>query len=120
MKNYLILLILFIFLQISPKYAQAAYVTGDMLKERCASENPEDVLICANYIAGIIDYHVFMQSMGAMPDLGFCLPDAVSIEEASFVVMKYLQNSIYYDPFIGASSVIMALHNEYPCAVKGK
>jgi len=120
MKNYLILLILFIFLQFLPNQVNAAYITGDMLKEYCDSNKPEDLLICTNYIAGIIDYHVFMQSMNAMPNLGFCLPEGVTIEEASFVVMKYLQNSSYYDPFIGASSVIMAMHNEYPCKTKSK
>lgn len=118
MKNYLILLILLIFTLFVPNKAQAALVTGDMLKSHCSSEKSEDLLICTNYIAGIIDYHLFMKTMNVLPDLGFCLPKDISIEEASFVIMKYLQNSPYYDPFIGASSVIMALHNEYPCAVK--
>lgn len=104
-----------------PNKAQAAFVTGDMLKTSCASEKPEDLILCTNYIAGIIDYHLFMKTMHVLPDLGFCLPKNISLEEASFVVMKYLQSSPYYDPFIGASSVIMALHNEYPCkAKKGK
>jgi len=119
MKNYLISLILFIFLWFTPKNAVSAYVTGDTLKLYCSSEESGDVIACANYIAGIIDYHVFMQTMGVMHDFGFCIPEGVTIEAASFVVMKYLKSSPYYDPFIGASSVIMALHSQYPCKTGG-
>lgn len=112
MKRFLALF--FIIFWVNP--ARAAYVTGEMLSNYCGSETPTDMVSCANYIAGIIDYHVFMQSMGAVPELGFCLPENITIEEVSFKVMKYLKSAPQQYEFIAAPSVIMALNKEYPCA----
>lgn len=95
--------------------ANAAYVTGEMLSRYCSSEKPTDMVSCANYIAGIIDYHVFMQSIGTASEYGFCLPNNITIEEVSFTVMKYLKDSPQQYAFIAAPSVIMALNKEYPC-----
>jgi len=116
MRNYLILLVLVLLSCLFSVRADAAYVTGAVLKGYCSSEDPKDVLNCANYIAGIIDYNEFMQTMGVDPGIGFCLPKGVSIEEASFIVMKFLKENPNQDAFVAASSVIMALGKEYPCS----
>ena len=115
MKAYLISLILLIFCMMPNIPAKAANITGTQLQAYCESSDPKDVMSCANYIAGIIDYHVFMKSMGAEPAFGFCIPDNVTIEEISFIVMKYLQNIPEQGGFIAVQTVLMALNREYPC-----
>src|SRR4051812_21821525 len=43
--------------------AAAAYLTGGELAAICQSKNSEDIFSCLNYVSGVIDYHVFMQSL---------------------------------------------------------
>ncbi len=95
----------------------AMYASGKMLADNCNSEQPEGIYSCMNYIAGVIDYHTFMQSMGTTDSgVTFCLPKDATIEEASVVVMRYLKTMPEQEAFIAASTVMMALKTAYPCA----
>ena len=96
--------------------AAAAYVTGNDLARFCQSDKSADVLSCVNYVAGVIDYHLMMQSLGTEPVVDFCLPARLSEEEAAVVVARYLKRSPQDDSFIAASAVLMALQKAYPCA----
>jgi hypothetical protein len=95
--------------------AAAAYVTGDDLVKSCRSDKPAEVFSCMNYIAGVIDYHVMMQSLGTAPTLSFCLPENLPLEKAAVVVMLYLKKSPQNGSFIAAPAVTMALNEAYPC-----
>lgn len=103
--------------------ASAAYVTGDELAASCEGDTPQDIFTCTGYIAGVIDYHVIMQSLGTTPTIDFCLPETLSLDAAAFTVMQYLKKAPQHDSFIAAPTVTMALHEKYPCgpvAVKKK
>lgn len=95
--------------------AEAAYVTGADLEKNCRSDNPVEIFSCLNYIAGVIDYQVILQSLGTAPTLDFCLPEDLPIERAAVAVMAYLDASPENASFIAAPAVSMALHRFYPC-----
>ena len=95
--------------------AAAAYVTGADLLKHCQSGKPAQIMGCMNYVAGIIDYQLMMQSLGTEPSIEFCLPADLSIEKASVVVMRYLEKSPQHQSFIAAPAVMMALQQSYPC-----
>jgi len=116
MKKTIILVIISLFLLFFAGNSRAAYVTSGNLLKKCESDNRDDLFSCMNYIAGVIDYHIFMQSLGTQPITDFCLPDNISIEKASVVVIAYLKETPQHAPFIAAPAVLMALNKEYPCA----
>lgn len=96
--------------------AAAAYLTGADLYAACNSKESKDVLTCMGYVAGVIDYHVMMQSMGSEPTAtDFCLPADLSMEKAAVRVMLYLKRNPQNGSFIAAPAVLMALSQSYPC-----
>lgn len=95
--------------------AWATYVTADDLNAACQGDTPKDIFTCTGYIAGVIDYHVLMQSLGTAPTTDFCLPEDLSLDAAAFAVMQYLKKSPPDNAFIAAPMVTMALHEVYPC-----
>lgn len=99
-----------------PRDAQAQFLTGADLLAHCQSDEGKRVYSCMNYVAGVIDYHVVMQSLGTAPTISFCLPAKVGIEEATVVVMAYLKKSPHHLAFIAAPAVTMALAETWPCA----
>lgn len=115
MKKALIPAALCLCLWLYGRPAMAAYVTGGDLAEYCRGDKPQNTLKCMNYIAGVIDYHVMMQSLGTAPTTDFCLPEDLPLEEASVTVMRYLKKSPQHASFIAAPAVTMALHETYPC-----
>ena len=116
MKKALFLAGILLYAGLSVRPAHAAYVTGNELAASCRSDEPQGIFSCMNYIAGVIDYHVMMQSLGTAPTIDFCLPEDLPLEKATFVVMRYLKKSPQDDSFIAAPAVTMALHEAYPCA----
>jgi hypothetical protein len=115
MKTLTILagLVLGIWLYSAP--AHAAYMTGNDLSHACGSEKTEDIFSCMHYIAGVIDYQVMLQSLGAEPVTDFCLPEDLPLEKAAVAVMLYLKKSPQQASFIAAEAVTMALHEAWPC-----
>ncbi|MFH1159134.1 MAG: Rap1a/Tai family immunity protein [Pseudomonadota bacterium] len=95
--------------------ARAAYVTGDDLALSCLSDSPQKIFSCLNYVAGVIDYHTMMQSLGTATAVDFCLPESLPIERAAEAVVDYLKKSPQHDSFIAAPAVMMALQEAYPC-----
>ncbi len=113
MKKALFSVLLFLCVASLP--ARAAYVTGDDLLKLCRSGKPKEIYACMNYVAGVIDYHVMLQSLGTAPATDFCLPDDLTIEKAAVTVMVYLQRSPQDGAFIAAPTVALALSEAYPC-----
>lgn len=100
--------------------AQAAYMSGSELLGHCRGEKPAHVFSCMNYIAGVIDYHVMLQSLGVAPPATFCLPENLPLDEAAVKVMLYLQKTPQNGAFIAAPAVALALGEAWPCAAPAK
>lgn len=81
----------------------------------CLGDRKEEMAACINYVAGVIDYHLVMQSFGTAPTIAFCIPDNISKEEAAVLVMVYLRNAPENDPFTAAATIPLALSKAFPC-----
>lgn len=98
------------------KPVQAQYMTGADLSQSCAADSGANAINrCLGYIAGVIDYHVVMQSLGTNPSTDFCLPKGLLVEEAAITVLAYLKNRPDQQGFIAAPAVALALNAVYPC-----
>ncbi len=99
----------------SPRPAAAMYVSGADLVTNCLSDKKHDVYACVHYVAGVIDYHTVMQSVGTAPSLPFCIPPTVSVTEAAFTVLTFLRAQPMHQGFVAAMAVPIALNKAYPC-----
>jgi Rap1a immunity proteins len=109
---------LFLFALALPRPAGAVYATGTELAQRCENGAHKGAYFCLGYVAGIIDYHLLLQSFGTAPTVAICLPDGVSVERAAFVVLSYLKSQPQNGSFVAAPAVVMALGQHYPCKPK--
>ena len=116
MRHYLTVLSLVVALAALPTPAAAIYMTGKELSQGCMADGEQDIGYCLGYVAGVIDYHVMLQSLGTAPTIDFCLPDTLPVQEAAVVVLTYLGKSPQNGSFIAAPAVAMALHDSFPCA----
>lgn len=97
--------------------AAAVFMTGGDLTKSCAVGSPSgEIYRCLGYIAGVIDYHVVMQSLGTNPSTDFCLPESITIEQAAIAVLAYIKTKPEHASFIAAPAVALALNKLYPCA----
>lgn len=91
-------------------------MTGHELARGCAADSGAAAINrCLGYIAGVIDYHVVMQSLGTIPSADFCLPADIKLEEAAVAVLAYLDSRPDQAGFIAAPGVTLALNAVYPC-----
>lgn len=91
-------------------------MTGNDLVESCAADsNAAAINRCVGYVAGVIDYHVVMQSLGTNPTTDFCLPKEMKVEEAAVSVIAYIKAHPNQAGFIAAPAVALALNALYPC-----
>lgn len=99
-----------------PRAASAGYMSGTDFVTKCLSEKKEDVYGCVHYVAGVIDYHMVIQSLGtAPPTLAFCIPPSISMTQAAFLVLTYLRTEPQNEGFVAAMAVPMALNKAFPC-----
>ena len=70
---------------------------------------------CQSYIAGIIDYHKFLRSLGTAPSLDFCVPNTAKLNDLQMIVWTYLDINTQHDEFNAAPAVTLALHQIYAC-----
>lgn len=106
---------------ISPP-AFAARFSGDYLLQVCASDKNGNPLVpgghiaCQAYIAGILDYHNLIRSMGAAPGIDFCVPDRVTMNSLQDRVASYIfKNKKDHGAYIASPAVAMAMFYAYPC-----
>lgn len=104
----------------APRAASAQYVaTSDLLK-MCMSEDKTDMRGCVHYVAGVIDYHIMMQSLGTAPTIDFCLPQSITMPQAAVIVVAYLRQNPGHDAFIAAGSIPLAMNKVFPCKPPAK
>ena len=110
------------FLLCAPFQAQAAQFSGKYLLSMCAQDaqgkeiTPGGHIACQAYIAGILDYHALIKSMGTAPGIDFCVPENTTMNEVHNRVQSYvLKNRKQHHSFIAAPGVALGLHNAFPC-----
>ncbi len=80
---------------------------------------PGGHIACQAYIAGVLDYHNLVRSLGTAPSVDFCVPDDVGMNKLQNVVAAYLdKNSGIHGSFTAAPAVALALFSAYPCRTK--
>ena len=114
--------ILFLVLCVVPFQAQAARFSGSYLLNMCASDaqgneiTPGGHIACQAYIAGILDYHTLIKSLGVAPGIDFCVPKDATMGGIQNKVQSYvLRNRKQHSGFIAAPGVALGLHGAYPC-----
>ncbi len=108
------LIIVFLFLTwINP--VQATVVTGDALTNMCISKKERDLFSCQSYIAGIVDYHVLIKSLGTAPSVDFCIPENATMDDMRLIVVEYLRNNQQHSSFVASPAVALALFEVFPC-----
>ena len=107
-----------------PAWAQdktGALFSGAYLHEICKSKADGSETVkgghtaCQAYIAGIIDYHNLLRSLGTAPSIDFCVPNTVKMNDLQDVVWTYLDKNAQHDSFIAAPAVSLALFEVFPC-----
>ena len=89
--------------------------SGAYLQELCASkENGKEKVkgghtACQAYIAGIVDYHKLMRSLGTQPLMDICVPSTAPMKRLQNIVWVYLAKNPQHGEFMASPSVTMAL-----------
>ena len=104
----------------SPSYA--VRFSGDYLMKMCITdENGREYtlngsMVCQAYIAGLLDYHNLLRSLGTAPGIDFCVPDDVGLNEMQVRVASYIfKKQQNHGAFIASPGVALALFDSYPC-----
>lgn len=109
-----------VFLSLSP--AGAARFSGEYLMYVCGrDENGKELvsgghIACQAYIAGVLDYHNLIRSMGAAPGVDFCVPENVDMYHLQDQVLSYIfRHREQHAKFVASPGVALALYSAYPC-----
>lgn len=101
---------------------QAARFSGQYLLQVCGSDEEGRELVegghiaCQAYIAGVLDYHNLIRSLGTAPSVDFCVSDDVTMKDIQSQVSSYIfENHHEQGPFIASPGVALALFSAYPC-----
>ncbi len=92
-------------------------MTGKVLLGLCASATTDNRFACENYIAGVVDYHILVRSLGTAPSVDFCLPKDIKMQQLRQVVQAHLVARPEQQGFVAAPAVALALYGAWPCKV---
>lgn len=98
-----------------------ALISGAYLLELCRrDEEGQEVVMgghtaCQSYIAGLVDYHNLLRSLGTSPSVDLCVPNTVKLNDLQDIVWTYLDQNAHHDAFIAAPAVSLALFAVFPC-----
>lgn len=103
--------------------AQAARFTGEYLLQVCGSDEKGRELVkgghvaCQAYIAGVLDYHNLIRSLGTAPSVDFCVPSDIGLTMLQKQVTSYIfKNRGQHEKFIASPGVALAMFANYPCS----
>lgn len=118
--RFLLFCIFFFVMCIPP--ARAVQFTGTYLLYVCSSDKdgkelvPGGHITCQSYIAGVVDYHNLIRSLGTSPSVDFCVPPNASLTTLQDIVVRYLaKNQKEHGPFVASPAVALALFEAFPC-----
>jgi hypothetical protein len=119
----LLLLLAIIMLRPLPTLAQesGAFISGAYLMKLCERDEGGMEVVegghatCQSYIAGIIDYHKLLRSLGTAPSIDFCVSNQIPLRGLQGVVHDYLKRNVHHDAFNAAPAVVLALFESFPC-----
>ncbi|MBL4805547.1 MAG: hypothetical protein JKY71_11870 [Alphaproteobacteria bacterium] len=101
---------------------RTARYSADYLLQVCSfDENGQEVIkgghiACQGYIAGVMDYHNLISSLGTAPSVDFCVPADTPLRQVHMNIYKYLkENRHEQGPFNAAPGVALGLYKAYPC-----
>lgn len=121
-RVFCVVLVLSFFLTAGPVQAQTqAIFSGAYLMELCKrNEKGKEVTkgahtACQAYIAGVVDYHQLLSSLGTAPSIDFCIPKETKPGVLQDVVFAYLEANAQNDAFVAAPAVSIALYEAFPC-----
>lgn len=98
-----------------------ALISGAYLLELCKRDpdGKEQIegahIACQSYIAGLVDYHNLLRSLGTSPNIDLCVPNTVKLNDLQDIVWQYLNVNNHHDAFIAAPAVSLALFEVFPC-----
>ena len=102
--------------------ARAAQFSGEYLLKVCSLDRDGQEIVdggkiaCQAYISGVIDYHNTLRAMGLTPDMNFCIPEGVTLNELHIRILVYMyERAKLHRKFVAAPGVAMALFSLYPC-----
>ena len=101
---------------------KSAQVSTSYIRQVCARDGQGGEklsggsAVCQSYIAGVLDYHRMMASMGYIGNLEICMPADVTPRRKQDQVYRYIKRHNFDDDTNAAPSVIMALHDRWGCA----
>ncbi len=111
----------------TPRFAHAVndnsagLFSAGYLLQLCASNAKGKELVkgghtaCQAYIAGVIDYHKLMKSLGTQPLMDICVPPTTSKKRLQDIVWVYLAKNPQHGEFMASPAVTMAIYEYYPC-----
>lgn len=120
--RYFIVLLICTFVFFGHKASSAAQFSGSYLLHVCGSDlnnkelAPGGHIACQAYIAGLLDYHNLLRTLGTAPSIDFCVPKKTELDKLQKQVFSYVfKNRHQHGSFTAAPAVALALHNTYPC-----
>ncbi len=102
----------------------SGFFSGAYLQKLCERDAKGKEIVkgghtaCQAYIAGTIDYHKLMKSLGTAPTIDFCVPNTEKMSKLQDIVWIYLKENGQHTDFIAAPAVTLALYEYYPCPKK--
>ena len=117
----MITVLMVVFVGLSARPAEAARFSAAYLMKICGVDaggnevTPGSHAACQSYISGVIDYHNMLRSMKIAPEIDFCIPETVTLNEIHLTVLRYLQRNPQHDAFVAAPAVLLGLYEKYPC-----
>lgn len=104
----------------APDNVSGALMTGQALLTLCSSTQNADQFACQSYIAGVIDYHRLVRSLGTAPSVDFCIPPNTKMAAMRDRVVAYLNQHTEHHDFIAAPGVSLGLYKAFPCPKRGR
>ena len=86
----------------------AGMFSGAYLQQLCRSDSKGRETVkgghtaCQAYIAGVIDYHKLMKSLGTEPLIDFCIPNTTPLRRLQNIVWVYLAKNPQHGEFLAS------------------
>jgi hypothetical protein len=97
------------------------FISAAYLHQICArDENGAEKMAgghtaCQAYIAGVIDYHNLLKTLGTAPSVDICITNTAKPSDLQDVVWNYLDKNAQHDAFAAAPAITLALAQVFPC-----